>query len=216
MIHITYKIPNYVMEGIYHEYFFNLIQNLGVNVDTQKIQDSTYELALEEKINKLCKVVEDYIRDIGNIAWQKYDEKYVQSYMHAILRLNTFFNVYLEYNVKDNRYIDVAVFARENSGVKYQAIIELKYIKKEEAKTKEQKQKAVEIKRKEALEQIEAYSQDKRLPQDNMKKFIVIYVGQKLEVLEEIWFINNNKKQENFLLFMFVYSKIYLPRRKER
>ena len=106
--------------------------------------------------------------------------------MHAILRLNDLFNVYLEYNVKDNGYIDVAVFKRENTGAKYQAIIEVKYIKKEEAKTEKSKQEAIGRKKEEALKQIQAYSQDERLPQENMKKFIVIYVGEKLELLEEI------------------------------
>ena len=38
----------------------------------------------------------------------------------------------------------------------------------------------------EAIEQIHAYIEDKRLPQGDMKKFIVVYVGQKLELLEEV------------------------------
>ena len=183
---VKFKIPNYIMAGIYNDYFINLIQQSGVKIDTSKIQEAVHEIALEGKIDKLCKIVEDYLRDLGNISWQRYDEKYVKSYMHAILRLNDLFNVYLEYNVKDNGYIDVAVFKRENTGVKYQAIIELKYIKKEDAKTEKVKKKEIERKRKEALNQIEAYSQDTRLPQENMKKFIVIYVGEKLELLEEI------------------------------
>ena len=183
---IKFKIPNYIMAGIYNDYFINLIQQSGVNIDTSKIREASHELALEGKIDKLCKIVEDYLRDLGNISWQRYDEKYVKSYMHAILRLNDLFNVYLEYNVRDNGYIDVAVFKREYSGVKYQAIIEVKYIKKEDAKTEQVKKEAIEKKREEALKEIQAYSQDARLPQENMKKFIVIYVGQKLEVLEEI------------------------------
>ena len=183
---IKFKIPNYIMAGIYNDYFINLIQQSGVNIDTSKIREASHELALEGKIDKLCKIVEDYLRDLGNISWQRYDEKYVKSYMHAILRLNDLFNVYLEYNVRDNGYIDVAVFKREYSGVKYQAIIEVKYIKKEDAKTEQVKKEAIEKKREEALKEIQAYSQDSRLPQENMKKFIVIYVGQKLEVLEEI------------------------------
>ena len=183
---VKFKIPNYIMAGIYNDYFINLIQQSGVKIDTSKIQEAVHELALEGKIDKLCKIVEDYLRDLGNISWQHYDEKYVKSYMHAILRLNDLFNVYLEYNVKDNGYIDVAVFKRENSGVKYQAIIEVKYIKKEEAKTEQNKKQVIENKRKEALKQIQAYSQDARLPQEDMKKFIVIYVGEKLELLEEI------------------------------
>ena len=183
---IKYKIPNQVMSGIYNEYFLHLIQKSGVEINITKIQEAALELGFEGKINKICKIVEEYLSYIGNISWQRYDEKYVQSYMHAILGLNELFNVYLEYNVQNNGYIDVAVFKRENSGIKYQAIIELKYIKKENAKTEEIKQKEIEKKRKEALEQIEAYSQDTRLPQENMKKFIVIYVGEKLELLEEV------------------------------
>ena len=183
---IKYKIPNQVMSGIYNEYFLYLIQQSGVKINVAKIQEAAIELAFEGRINKICNIVEEYLSYVGNIAWQRYDEKYVQSYMHAILGLNEMFNVYLEYNVQHNRYIDVAVFKRENSGIKYQAIIELKYIKKEEAKTEESKQKEIERKRKEALEEIQAYSQDTRLPQENMKKFIVIYVGEKLELLEEI------------------------------
>ena len=183
---IKYKIPNQVMSGIYNEYFLYLIQKSGVEINTTKIQEAALELAFEGKINKICNIVEEYLSYVGNISWQRYDEKYVQSYMHAILGLNDMFNVYLEYNVQHNGYIDVAVFKRENSGIKYQAIIELKYIKKEDAKTEENKQKEIERKRKEALEEIQAYSQDKRLPQENMKKFIVIYVGEKLELLEEV------------------------------
>ena len=183
---IKFKIPNYIMAGIYNDYFINLIQQSGVNIDTSKIREASHELALEGKIDKLCKIVEDYLRDLGNITWQRYDEKYVKSYMHAILRLNDLFNVYLEYNVRDNGYIDVAVFKREYTGVKYQAIIEVKYIKKEDAKTEQSKKEAIEKKREDALKEIHVYSQDARLPQENMKKFIVIYVGQKLEVLEEI------------------------------
>ena len=183
---IKYKIPNQVMSGIYNEYFLYLIQKSGVEINITKIQEAALELGFEGKINKICKIVEEYLSYVGNISWQRYDEKYVQSYMHAILGLNNMFNVYLEYNVKNNGYIDVAVFKRENSGIKYQAIIELKYIKKEDAKTEENKKKEIEKKRKEALEQIQEYSQDSRLPQENMKKFIVIYVGEKLELLEEI------------------------------
>ena len=106
--------------------------------------------------------------------------------MHAILFNSPVYSTYLEYNVKDNKYIDVAVFKVPSMGAKYQAIIEVKYIKKEEARNRKNKEKIIQEKRDEALEQIQAYCQDKILPQENMKKFIVIYVGQKLEVLEEV------------------------------
>ena len=66
------------------------------------------------------------------------------------------------------------------------AIIEVKYIKKEDAKSKKTREDAIAKKRDEAMEQIKAYCKDTRLPKENMKKFIVIYVGEKLELLEEV------------------------------
>ena len=183
---VTFKIPNYVMSGIYNDYFIQLLKREGTPIDISKIKEAIRELAFEGKIDKLCFQVEEYLSYLGNITWQKYDEKYVKGYMHAILQLSDMYSTYLEYNVKNNGYIDVVAFKVPNMEAKYQAIIEVKYIKKEEAKTRKTKEQMLVKKRDEAIKQIEAYSEDKRLPQDNMKKFIVIYVGQKLEMLEEI------------------------------
>ena len=183
---VTFKIPNYVMSGIYNDYFIQLLKREGTPIDVSKIKEAIRELAYEGKIDKLCYQVEEYLRYLGNITWQKYDEKYVKGYMHAILQLSDMYSTYLEYNVKDNGYIDVVAFKVPSMGAKYQAIIEVKYIKKEEARTKKAKEQIIAKKREEAIEQIKGYSSDKSLPQENMKKFIVIYVGQKLELLEEI------------------------------
>lgn len=183
---VTFKIPNYVMSGIYNDYFIQLLKREGTPIDVSKIKEAIRELAYEGKIDKICYQVEEYLSYLGNITWQKYDEKYVKGYMHAILQLSDMYSTYLEYNVKDNGYIDVAAFKVPSMGAKYQAIIEVKYIKKEEARTKKAKEQKIAKKREEAIKQIGAYSSDKRLPQENMKKFIVIYVGEKLELLEEI------------------------------
>ena len=183
---VSFKIPNYVMSGIYNDYFIQLLKREGTPIDVSKIKEAIRELAFEGKIDKLCYQVEEYLSYLGNITWQKYDEKYVKGYMHAILQLSDMYSTYLEYNVKNNGYIDVAAFKVPSMGAKYQAIIEVKYIKKEEARTRKAKEQIIAKKREEAIKQIGAYSLDKRLPQENMKKFIVIYVGQKLEILEEI------------------------------
>ena len=185
-LNVSFKIPNYVMAGIYNEYFMQLLSREGLKIDTTQMEEAIQELALDGKIDKLCLLVEHYLSYLGNISWQRFDEKYVKSYMHAILFNSPVFSTYLEYNVKNNKYIDVAVFKVPSMGAKYQAIIEVKYIKKEDAKNRKNKEKSVNEKRNEALDQIQAYCEDKRLPQENMKKFIVIYVGEKLELLEEI------------------------------
>ena len=185
-LNVYFKIPNYVMEGIYNEYFMQLLAREGVKIDSRQMEDAILQLAEEGKIDKLCLLVEEYLSYIGNISWQRFDEKYVKSYMHAILFNTPIFSTYLEYNVKNNNYIDVAVFKVPSMGAKYQAIIEVKYIKKEDARGRKTREEAIAKKRDEAIEQIEAYCEDKRLPKDKMKKFIVVYVGERLELLEEV------------------------------
>ena len=185
-LNVSFKIPNYVMEGIYNEYFLQLLSREGVKIDSRKMEEAILQLAEEGKIDKLCLLVEEYLSYVGNISWQRFDEKYVKSYMHAILFNTPIFSTYLEYNVKNNRFIDIAVFKVPSMGVKYQAIIEVKYIKKEDAKSKKTREDAIAKKRDEVMEQIKAYCKDTRLPKENMKKFIVIYVGEKLELLEEV------------------------------
>ena len=185
-LNVSFKIPNYVMEGIYNEYFMQLLAREGVKIDSRQKEDAIQQLAEEGKIDKLCLLVEEYLSYIGNISWQRFDEKYVKSYMHAILFNTPIFSTYLEYNVKNDRYIDVAVFKVPSMGAKYQAIIEVKYVKKEDAKGRKAREEAIAKKRDEAMEQIKAYCEDKRLPKENMKKFIVVYVGEKLELLEEV------------------------------
>ena len=185
-LNVSFKIPNYVMAGIYNEYFMQLLAQEGVKIDAKQMEEAIQQLAEEGKIDKLCLLVVEYLSYLGNITWQRFDEKYVKSYMHAILFNSPMYSTYLEFNVKNDRYIDVAVFKVPSMGAKYQSIIEVKYIKKKDAKNKKQREQLITAKRQEAMEQIKAYCEDKRLPQENMKKYIVIYVGEKLELLEEI------------------------------
>ena len=77
---VTFKIPNYVMSGIYNDYFIQLLKREGTPIDVSKIKEAIRELAYEGKIDKLCYQVEEYLSYLGNITWQKYDEKYVKGY----------------------------------------------------------------------------------------------------------------------------------------
>ena len=63
--------------------------------------------------------------------------------------------------------------------MKRNIMIEIKYIKK-----KEYSDKVLESKIKEGKEQLRRYSEDERL--DNPIKYLVVYVGNKLEVMEEM------------------------------
>ena len=60
-------------------------------------------------------------------------------------------------------------------------LIELKYIKK-----KEYSRKVLEEKLQEGIKQLEEYSKDMQLHNKELKKYIVVFVGNKLMMIEEV------------------------------
>lgn len=178
ILDVNFKIPNYVMEKIYNEYFMYLINIDGFKTDYNQLNEVIMEFAKEGKIDKLCQLTEKYLSYEGNISFERYDEKYIKSYMLSILISSNRFRVYLEYPIINNKYADIVIF--KEIGSYYDAIIEVKYLKK-----KEKSKKNIKNKKEEAIKQIKEYSQDKRLPKD-IKKFVVVFAGNKLEVLEEV------------------------------
>ena len=89
-------------------------------------------------------------------------------------------NTYTEYSV-NNGYIDLMLF-RNSKISKYDIMIELKYIKKSDYR---KNKKLLLIKEEEAKNQINHYVKDERIPKENLKKYIVIFIGEKVELIEE-------------------------------
>ena len=62
-------------------------------------------------------------------------------------------------------------------------MIELKYISIKEYR---RNRKLLNKKREEAIEQLNKYSLDERISKENLKKYIVVFVGNEARVLESI------------------------------
>ena len=62
-------------------------------------------------------------------------------------------------------------------------MIELKYISVKEYK---KNRKMLEIKKNAAIEQLNKYSQDERINKNNLKKYVVIFIGTNLKLLQEV------------------------------
>ena len=89
------------------------------------------------------------------------------------------FNLYTEYPCNEG-YADVYI-AGNGEHMDYNILIELKYIKK-----KEYSRKVLEEKLQEGIKQLEEYSKDTRLHNKELKKYLVVFVGNKVQVIEEI------------------------------
>ena len=98
-----------------------------------------------------------------------------------ILNYSNQFSVYDELPALQG-FSDVLIFKSPNSTAQYEAIIELKYIKKGDATDAKIKEELAD-----GINQIQRYMQDKRLAKrENFKKFVVVFVGFEVARLVEL------------------------------
>ena len=176
---LLFKIPNYVMNELYTNYFKRILKDIKIELDDKLIYKSIEEIVYEGKINQISQYVSNVLKLTDNKIFMKFDEKYVQLLYFSLLINKHDFNIYSEYQTSGG-FIDLMIL--KNSDIcKYDIMIELKYIKKKEFSNKIFKQK-----RKEGIEQLVSYSEDDRLDKTNLKRYVVIFVGNDLKLLEEV------------------------------
>ena len=179
---LEFKIPNYVMENLYYDYFLSLLEKKKVRVDNQELYQAVVSLKQDGKIKALVHYVESLIQEEGKRTLIKYDERYIQLYFSALLRLNGEYQVYSEYEVK-NGYVDLMLLKGNNPTIHYEAMIELKYIPVKEYK---RNRKLLLEKKEEAILQLNSYQEDERINKETLKKYVVIFVGQSVKIVEEV------------------------------
>jgi hypothetical protein len=181
----TLKVPNYAIKGLYFEYFSKkLNETIDYEIDVSDIEDSITEIALEGKNENLIKVVEKTLNKLSNRDYIKFDEKYVKLIFLAYCFLSKIYLVKSEYEV-DNGYIDIALLKQANMEPTYFAIFELKYITK--AEYEKEGDKIVELKKKEAIEQLKKYKASQELMGlPNLKKWALVFVNDSCVVNSEI------------------------------
>ena len=172
---IKFKVPNKVMKEAYNNYFIELLKIANIQIDTNKMNKIIEEIVMENKIEKLSKYVEEILKLSDNRIFMKFDEKYIEVIYFSLLMKNNYFDVYTEYPNK-NGYIDVYLKSK-NELMKKNIMIELKYIKK-----KDYNEKLLKEKIKEGKSQLENYSKDERI--NNVLKYLVVYVGNDLKILD--------------------------------
>ncbi|BDU51227.1 AAA family ATPase [Haliovirga abyssi] len=175
---IKLEIPNYVMRKLFYESFMSYIdREYKVYAETSDINKSIGELIEIGNINPLLKLVEEVLGELSNRDFINFDEKHLKAIMMAYLIKSPWYYIESEREMKKG-YIDILV-TRRYEKVPYEAMIELKYIKKKEWKDLSKDiGKIVE----EGKEQLHRYLNDKKMQnRKNMKKFVILFVGDKLE-----------------------------------
>ena len=178
---IQFKIPNQVMKETYNHYFVKILSDMKITFDFNYLRECYKELIVEGKINKITNYIKEILFKVDNRDFIQFDEKYIKLMYFTLLCGNKNFNTYTEYPT-NHGYIDVMLFKNGNYS-KYDIMIELKYIKKSDYR---KNKKLLQIKKEEAKKQINNYVKDERIPKENLKKYIVIFIGEKVEVIEEL------------------------------
>ena len=169
--------PNKVMKEIYSDYFLQILKkdyNLNISENYSEI---TSEIALEGKIDKMVDLVHQYLENLSNRDFVKFDEKYVKLIFFCIAMNLKPYRVKSEMEV-NRKYPDILLIPRDpNQG--YNAVmIEFKYLKKSEENMLQEKQA-------EARNQIEEYSKFDEIGSiDRLHKYTVVAVNDKIYVEE--------------------------------
>ena len=144
------KIPNKVMREIYSEYFMEILkQKTELEVTQSDYTEMAKEIAIEGKIDKIMEKVQEYLTNLSNRDYQKFDEKYVKLIFFCIAMNLKIFRLKSEMEIQ-RKYPDILLMPKDSNRGYKGVMIEFKYLKKgEEGRIKE--------KQEEAKKQIEEY-----------------------------------------------------------
>ena len=165
------KVPNRVMKEIYSEYF---LQILSKTTDLQ-ITESDYteilrEIALEGKIDKIVGLLQQYLQNLSNRDFIKFDEKYIKLIFFCIAMNLKIFRLKSEMEVQ-RKYPDILLIPKDPSKGYQGVMIEFKYLKKEEENKLKEKQE-------EAKKQIQEYGEMEEIKElKNIHKYTVVAVN---------------------------------------
>ena len=173
------KVPNKVIKNIYADYFMQILnKEAEFTVDDEQYNAIMREIALEGKIEKIVELLHQYLNNLSNRDYQKFDEKYVKIIFYSIaMNLKTTYRVKSEFEV-NRKYPDLLLIPKDQSKGYYGVMIEFKYLKAGEKEKLEEKQK-------EAKEQIKEYANFEEIKEiEKLKKYTAVAVNDEIYVEE--------------------------------
>lgn len=175
---LKFKAPNDVIRETYSEYFLKYISDKA-NISTSSLDTETMneEILIYGKINKAIETLGQYLTNLSNRDYSKFDEKYVKVIFYAIARALGAVYVKSELEV-GGKYSDILIIPREKQEERYGVLIEFKYIKKEDY---ESNKNLLKQKQEEAKNQLEMYKNTEEIRLiKNIKCYSVVAIKDEL------------------------------------
>jgi hypothetical protein len=129
----TFQMPNYVIKKLYYDYFIALQLGRDYNRLTHLIRDAIRKLVFQGQIEDFAKCVEQALEKAhSNRDNVGYNEKHLKTLVVGLLFPYESYLIRSEYEV-EKRFIDIFLERIPQVSIKQEIVIELKYIKKENA-----------------------------------------------------------------------------------
>ncbi|AIS51842.1 hypothetical protein TKV_c06570 [Thermoanaerobacter kivui] len=167
------KIPNYVIKTIMWEYIeTNLKKEYKINLDLNELRKTIEEMAYEGRIKPYIEYIsQNVLKVLSNRDIINFDEKYIKVILITYLVNSKAYRPISERETEGG-YIDIYLERDIRiPDVKYEWLIELKYIKKSE------KDKVDKIKE-EGIRQLKRYRESRGLKErKDVKEALLIFIG---------------------------------------
>jgi uncharacterized protein YoxC len=167
------KIPNYVIKTIMWEYIeTNLKKEYKINLDLNELRKTIEEMAYEGRIKPYIEYIsQNVLKVLSNRDIINFDEKYIKVILITYLVNSKAYRPISERETEGG-YIDIYLERDIRiPDVKYEWLIELKYIKKRE------KDKVDKI-REEGIRQLKRYRESRGLQErKDVKQALLIFIG---------------------------------------
>lgn len=186
----TFFIPNRVIKELYHEYFVDITQRqYGLNSLVYAVQGALAKLAQNNDPHPFLEVIKILINKVLSLRDARgFAEKHLKMLLIPYLSLSTAHYVASEPEW-ENRYPDILLLKRPNIETQYNFIIELKYVKKADAKKRNEdtKELIVEKVKREARTQIQQYLQTENARRiADLKAWVIVLVGREWQAEEVV------------------------------
>ena len=170
------KIPNRVMKEIYSDYFLEILSKTAdLYISQSDYNEMLREIALEGKIDKAIEMLKEYLKNLSNRDYIKFDEKYVKLIFFCIAMNLKIFRLKSEMEIQ-RKYPDILLIPKDKSKGYKGVMIEFKYLKKEEAGKLKEKQE-------EAKKQIKEYMEFEEIKElENIISYTVVAVNDEIYV----------------------------------
>ena len=177
-----FQIPNDVIKEIYSNYFLEYIsRKANIVVDSIDTETINKELLLEGKIGKLLDVLKEFLTNLSNRDYARFDEKYVKVIFYSICRMLGTLYVKSELEV-GGKYADIVLVPKEEIKERYSILIEFKYIKQEDY---DKDNTILQKKQEQAKEQIEVYRKSEEIQMlSKLKCYSIVVIKDRIEVEE--------------------------------